>query len=107
MIRCYEQWNWYHLTQFFSQNGFVDGTPITKGVRCDVNNESLLHMTHILLIINLVVANTHPKSQLAKRLVVDLSGKKNGKSKKVKTSGGKKLKVLPILLALLHVHHPT
>jgi hypothetical protein len=49
---------------------------------------------HILLIINLIMANTHPKSQSTKRSVVGLSGKKNGKSKEVKTPGGKKLKVL-------------
>ncbi len=53
-------------------------------------------MAHILLIINFVMANTHPKSQSTKRSVVDLSGKKNGKPNKVKTPGGKKLKVLPI-----------
>jgi hypothetical protein len=51
-------------------------------VRCVVNNESLLHTMQIILIINLVMANTHPKSQLTKRLVVGLSGKKNGKSDK-------------------------
>ncbi len=76
VIRCYEQWNWYHLYWFFSQKGFADGTPITKGVRCVVNNESLLHTTHIILIINLVMANKHPKLQSTKRLVVGLSGEK-------------------------------
>jgi hypothetical protein len=53
-------------------------------------------MMHIILIINLVMANTHPKSPSKNRSVVGLSGKKNGKSKEVKTPGGKKLKVLPI-----------
>jgi hypothetical protein len=51
---------------------------------------------HIILIIYLVMANTHPKSLSNKWLVVGLSGKKNGKFKEVKTPGGKKLKVLPI-----------
>jgi hypothetical protein len=58
----------------FPQKCFVDGTPITKRVRCVVNNESLLHTVHIIFIINLVMANTHPKSQSTKRLVVGLSG---------------------------------
>ncbi len=106
MIRCYEQWNWYHLFRIFPQKGFVDGTPITEGVRCVVNNESLLHTIQIILIINLVMAKTHPKSRSTKRLVVGLSGKKNGKSKEVKTPGGKKLNICPLVLALLHVHHP-
>jgi hypothetical protein len=35
------------------------------------------------------MANTHPTSQLRKRLVVGLSEKKNGKSEEVKTPGGK------------------
>ncbi len=97
MSRCYKQPYWYHhLIQIFPQKGFVDGTPITKGVRCVVYNELLLHTMHILLIIHLVMANTHPKSWPTKRLVVGLSGKKNGKSKEVKTSGGKKLKVLSV-----------
>jgi hypothetical protein len=107
MVRCCKQWNWYQLIQIFPQKGFVDGTPITKGVRCVVNNESRLHMTHILFIINLVMTNTHPKSQLTMRLVVGLSGEKNSKSKKVKTPGGKKLKVLPVDVAVLHVYHST
>ncbi len=77
VIRCYEQWNCYHLFWIFPQKGFVDGTPITEGVRCVVNNESLLHRIHIILIINLVMANTHPTSQSTKRLVVGLSGEKN------------------------------
>jgi hypothetical protein len=47
-----------------------------RRVRCVVNNELLLHIMHIILIINLVMANTHPKSQLTKKLVVGLSGKK-------------------------------
>ncbi len=64
------------LVLIFSQKGFVDGTPIIKGVRCVVDNESLFHMTHIIFIINLVMANTHPKSQSTKRLVVGLSGEK-------------------------------
>jgi hypothetical protein len=51
---------------------------------------------HIIHIIDLVMANTHPKSQSTKRSVVGLSGKKNGKSKEVKTPGRKKLKVLPV-----------
>jgi hypothetical protein len=53
-------------------------------------------LTIIILIINLVIANPHPISQSTKRLVVGLSGKKNGKSKEVKTLGRKKLTVLPI-----------
>ncbi len=76
VISCYEQWNQYHLFWIFPQKGFVDRTPITKGVRCVVNDESLLHTMHIILIINLVMANTHPKSQSTKRSVVGLSGKK-------------------------------
>jgi hypothetical protein len=48
---------------------------------------------HILFIIDLVMANTHPNSLSKKRLVFGLSRKKNGKSKEVKTPGGKKLKV--------------
>jgi hypothetical protein len=44
---------------------------------------------HILLIINFVMANTHPKSQWTKRLVVGSSGKKNGKSKEVKHLAGR------------------
>ncbi len=75
VIRCYEQWTWYHLFQIFPQKGFVDGTPITEGIRCVVNNESLLHIKHIILITNLVMANTHPKSQSTKRSMVGLSGK--------------------------------
>jgi hypothetical protein len=78
------------LDSFFStERGFIDGTPITKGVRCVVNNESLLHTIHILLIMDLVMANTHPKSWLTKRSVVGLSWKRNGKSEEVKTPGGK------------------
>jgi hypothetical protein len=107
VIRCYEQWNWYHLIRFFPQKGFVDGTPITKEVRCVVNNESLFHMTHILLIIDLVMVNTHPKSWLTKRLVVGLSGKKNGKSEEVKTPGGKNLKVLPIGVGIVTCSPPN
>jgi hypothetical protein len=95
VIRCYELWNWYHLFQIIPQKGFVDGTPITEVVRCVVNNESLLHTVHIILIINLDMANTHPKSQSTKRSVVGLSGEKNCKSEEVKTPGGKKRKVLP------------
>jgi hypothetical protein len=53
-------------------------------------------MMHILLITNLIMENTHPKSRSTKRSVVGLSGKKNGKSKEVKTPGRKKLKILPI-----------
>ncbi len=34
MIRCYVQWNWYHLFRIFHQKGFVGGTPIIKGVIC-------------------------------------------------------------------------
>ncbi len=83
-------------SNFFPQKGFVDGTPIIKGVRCVVNNQSLLDTTHIIFIIECVMANTHSKSPSKKRLVVGLSGKTNGKSDKVKTLGGKKLKVLPI-----------
>jgi hypothetical protein len=49
-----------------------------------------------IFIIECVMANTHPKSPSKKRSVVGLSGKKNGKSEEVKTSGGKKLKVLQI-----------
>jgi hypothetical protein len=40
VIRCYEQWNQYHLFRIFPQKGFVDGKPITEGVRCVVNNLS-------------------------------------------------------------------
>ncbi len=61
---------------FLPQKGFVDGPPITKGVRCVVNNQSLLDTTHIILIIDRVMANTHPKSPSKKRSVVGLSGKK-------------------------------
>jgi hypothetical protein len=107
VIRCYKQWNWYNLFQIILQKGFVDGTPITKGVRCVVNNESLLHMTHIVLIIDLVMANTHSKMQSTKRLVVGLSGKKNGKSKEVKTPGRKKLKVLPIGVGIVTCSPPN
>ena len=78
------------------QEGFVDGTSITEGVRCVVNNQSLLDMTHIIFKIKRVMANTHPKSPSKKSSVVGLPGKKNGKSEEVKTPGGKKLKVLPI-----------
>ncbi len=81
-------------------------TPITKGVRCVVNNESLLHTMHILLIIDHVKANTHPKSWSTKRLVVALSGKKSCKSKKVKTPGRKKLKVLPIGVGIVTCSPP-
>jgi hypothetical protein len=95
------------LIQSFPQKGFVDGTPITKGVRCVVNNESLLHTMHILLIIDLVMANTHPKSRLTKRSVVGLSGKKNGKSEEVKTPGKKKLKVLPIGVGIVTCSPPN
>ncbi len=42
------------------------------------------------------MANTHQKSQSTKRLVVGLSGKRNGKSEEIKTPCGKKLKVLPV-----------
>ncbi len=76
VIECNEQWNGYHLFWIFPQKGFFDGTPITKGVRCVVNNLSLSHTMHIILIINLVTANTHPKSQSTKRPVVGLSGEK-------------------------------
>jgi hypothetical protein len=96
VIRCYEQWNWYHLFRFFPQKSFVDGIPITKGVRCVVNNESLLHTMHIILIIDLIMANLHPKSQSTKRLVVGSSGKKDGKSEEIKTPCRKKLMVLPV-----------
>ncbi len=80
------------------QKGFFDGTPITKGVRCVVNNESLLHMTHILLIIDLVMLSwqTHTQNHGRQRGWRLLSGKENGKSKEVKTPDGKKLKVLPV-----------
>jgi hypothetical protein len=84
------------LFQIVPQKGFVDETPITKGVRCVVNNESLLHTMHIILIIDLVMANAHPKSQSTKRLVVGFSGEENGKSKEIKIPCGKKLKVLPV-----------
>ncbi len=63
------------MFSIFPQNGFVDGTPIIKGVRCVVNNESLLLTMHIILIINLVMANTHP-TQSTKRLVIGLSWEK-------------------------------
>jgi hypothetical protein len=91
---------------FLPQKGFVDGTPITKGVRCVVNNQSLLDTMHVILIINLVMANTHPKSPSKKRLVVGLSGKKNGKFEEVKTPGGKKLKVLPIRVGIVTCSPP-
>ncbi len=103
LIRCYEQWNWYHLFQIFSQKDFFGGTPVTKGVRCVDNNKSLLHTTHIILIIDLVMANTHPKSQSTKRLVVGLSGKNNGKLEEVKTPGRKKLKVLPVGVGICYL----
>jgi hypothetical protein len=64
------------LIGIFPQKGFVDGKPIKEGERCVVNNESLLHTAHILLIINLDMANTHPKSRSTKRPVVGLSQKK-------------------------------
>ncbi len=63
-------------------------------------------MMHIILIINLVMANTHPKSQSTKRLVVGSSGKENGKSKEVKTPGGTKLKVLPIGVGIVTCSPP-
>jgi hypothetical protein len=107
VIRHYEQCNWYHLFRFFPQKGFVDGTPITKGVRCVVNNESLLHTMHIILIIDLVMANTHPKSQSTKRSVVGLLGKNDGKSKEIKTPCGKKLKVLPVGVGIVTCSPPN
>ncbi len=61
---------------FLPQKDFVDGPPITKGVRCVVNNQSLLDTTHIILKIYCVMANTHPNSPSKKRLVVGLSEKK-------------------------------
>ncbi len=81
---------------FLPQEDFVDGTPFTKGVKCVVNNQSLLHTMHIILIIYLVMANTDPKSPSKKRSVVGLSGKKNCEFEEVKKLAGKKLKVLPI-----------
>jgi hypothetical protein len=63
-------------------------------------------MMHVPLIINLVMANTHPKLRSTKRLVVGLSGKKKGKSKEVKTPGGKKLKVLPIGVGIVTCSQP-
>ncbi len=66
---------------FLPQRGFVNGTPITKGVRCVVNNQSLLDTMHIILIIYLVIANTHLKSTPKKRSVVGLPGERNGKFK--------------------------
>jgi hypothetical protein len=92
---------------FFPQKGFVDGTPITEGVRGVVNNQSILHMVHIILLINLVMAITHPKSPSIKRLVNGLSGKKNGKSKEVKTPDRKKLKVLLIGVSFVTCSPPN
>ncbi len=62
---------------------------------------------HILLIIDLVMENTHPKSWWTKRSVVGLSGKKNGKSKEVKTPSGKKLKVFPIGVGIVTCSPPV
>ena len=107
MIRCYEQWNWYHLFQFFPKKGFVDGTPITKGVRCVVNNESLLHTMHIILIINLVMANTHPKITVNKEVGGWFVREKNGKSEEIKTPCGKKLKVLLVGVAIVICSPPN
>jgi hypothetical protein len=63
-------------------------------------------MMHIILIIDLVMANTHPKSQSTKRLVVGLSREKNGKSKEIKTPCGKKLKVLPVSVGIVTCFRP-
>jgi hypothetical protein len=60
----------------------------------------------MILIIDLVMANTHPKSLSKKRSVVGLSGKENGKSEEVKTPYGKKLKVLPILVGIVTCSPP-
>jgi hypothetical protein len=62
---------------------------------------------HIILIIDLVMANTHPKPQSTKRLVAGLSGKKNGKSKEIKTPWGKKLKVLPVRVGIFTCSPPN
>jgi hypothetical protein len=62
---------------------------------------------HIILKINLVKANTHPKLQSTKRLVVGQSGKKSGKSKEIQTPGGKKLKVLPIGVGIVTCSPPN
>ncbi len=61
---------------------------------------------HIILTTNLVIANTHPKSPSKKRLVVGLSGKKNGKFEEVKIPIGKKLKVLPIGVGIVTCSPP-
>ncbi len=92
---------------FLPQKGFVDGTSITKGLRCVVNNQSLLDTMHIIFIIECVMANTHPKLPPKKRSVVGLSGKKNGKSVEVKTPGGKKLKVLPVGVGIVTCFPPN
>jgi hypothetical protein len=67
----------------------------------------ILHGNAILHIINPVMANAHPKSWSTKRLVVGLSGKKNGKSEEVKTPGRKKLKVLPIGVGIVTCSPPN
>jgi hypothetical protein len=92
---------------FLPQKGFVDETPITEEVRCVVNKQSLLDMMHIILIIDLVMANTHPNHPQKKRFVVGLSGEKNGKFKEVKTPGGKKLKVLLVGIGIVTCSPPN
>jgi hypothetical protein len=63
-------------------------------------------MTHTILIIDLVMAKTHPKSPSKKRSVVGLSGKKSGKFEEVKMPVRKKLKVLPVGIGIVSCSPP-
>jgi hypothetical protein len=81
-------------------------TPITEGVRCVVNNESLLDTMHIILIINLVMANTHPKITVNKEVGGWFVREKNGKSEEIKTPCQKRLKVVPVGVGIVTCSQP-
>jgi hypothetical protein len=58
---------------FLPKKGFVEETSITEGVRCFINNQSLVDTKQLIFIMKHVKANNHLQSPPKKRLVVDSS----------------------------------